>query len=75
MNNINKLLIRFKVISLFGISQVVSVLAIVLLSLIIVRFHSVELWGEYAEILIWTNVFLLFLSFGKIGRASCRERV
>jgi O-antigen/teichoic acid export membrane protein len=64
MNNINKLLNRLKVVSLFGISQVVSVLAIVLLSLIIIRFHSVELWGEYAEILIWTNVFLLFLSFG-----------
>jgi O-antigen/teichoic acid export membrane protein len=64
MNNINKLLNRIKVVSLFGISQVVSVLAIVLLSLIIIRFHSVELWGEYAEILIWTNVFLLFLSFG-----------
>lgn len=55
---------RLKTISLYGISQIVSVLSIVLLSLIIVRYHSVELWGEYAEILIWTNVFLLFLSFG-----------
>ena len=22
------------------------------------------MWGQYAEVLIWTNVFLLFLSFG-----------
>ena len=32
--------------------------------MVIVRFKSVELWGEYAEILIWSNLFLLFLSFG-----------
>ncbi len=64
MNPLKKAKHRIKVISLFGISQIVSILSVVLLSLVIVRFKSVELWGEYAEILIWSNLFLLFLSFG-----------
>ena len=64
MNPLKKAKHRIKVISLFGVSQIVSILSVVLLSLVIVRFKSVELWGEYAEILIWSNLFLLFLSFG-----------
>lgn len=55
---------RLRTISLYGMSQVFSVLSILLLSLIIVKYHSVELWGEYAELLIWSNFFLLFLSYG-----------
>ena len=64
MNPLKKAKHRIKVISLFGVSQILSILSVVLLSLVIVRFKSVELWGEYAEILIWSNLFLLFLSFG-----------
>ena len=64
MNPLKKAKNRIKVISLFGVSQILSILSVVLLSLVIVRFKSVELWGEYAEILIWSNLFLLFLSFG-----------
>ena len=64
MSKKSKHIRRLKTISLFGVSQLTSVLSIVILSLIIIRFHSAELWGQYAEVLIWTNVFLLFLSFG-----------
>ena len=64
MSKKSKHIRRLKTISLFGVSQLISVLSIVILSLIIIRFHSAELWGQYAEVLIWTNVFLLFLSFG-----------
>ena len=64
MKQRNKIFKRLKTISLYGLSQVLGVFSILLLSLIIVRFHSVELWGEYAELLIWSNFFLLFLSFG-----------
>ena len=64
MSKKSKHIRRLKTISLFGVSQLTSVLSIVILSLIIIRFHSTELWGQYAEVLIWTNVFLLFLSFG-----------
>jgi len=59
-----KIIDRFKTISLFGMSQLLSAFSILILSYIIIQFHSVELWGEYVEVLIWTNVFLLFLSFG-----------
>ncbi len=62
--NQSKIIQRLKTISLFGMSQILSVLSVLILSFIIVKYHSVELWGEYAELLIWTNVFLLFLSFG-----------
>jgi O-antigen/teichoic acid export membrane protein len=55
---------RFKTISLYGLSQLLGVTSILLLSLLVVKFHSVELWGVYAEILIWSNFFLLFLAFG-----------
>ena len=62
--NQSKIIQRLKTISLFGMSQLLSVFSVLFLSFIIVKYHSVELWGEYAELLIWTNVFLLFLSFG-----------
>tara|TARA_R110000787_G_scaffold43892_2_gene107472 strand:+ start:46931 stop:48100 length:1170 start_codon:yes stop_codon:yes gene_type:complete len=62
--NTKKIIDRFKTISLFGMSQLLSAFSVLILSYIIIQFHSVELWGEYVEVLIWTNVFLLFLSFG-----------
>lgn len=64
MSQKGKYLKRLKTISLFGMSQLLSVFSVLILSYIIIQFHSIELWGEYVEILIWTNVFLLFLSFG-----------
>ena len=63
MNN-KKIIERLKTISLFGISQLLSAFSVLILSYIIIQYHSLELWGEYVEILIWINVFLLFLSFG-----------
>lgn len=59
-----KLYDRIKTITSYGIGQILSVFSVLVLSLFIVKFHSVKLWGIYAEILIWTNLFLLFLSFG-----------
>ena len=64
MKQKKKIISRLKIISQYGVSQLLAVFSILLVSLIIVRFHSVELWGEYAELLIWSNFFLLFLSFG-----------
>jgi O-antigen/teichoic acid export membrane protein len=59
-----KILGRIKTISFYGMSQLLSVFSVLLLSLVIVKYHSVVLWGEYVELLIWSNFFLLFLSFG-----------
>lgn len=64
MKQKKKIISRLKTISQFGVSQLLAVFSVFLLSLIIVRFHSVNLWGEYVELLIWSNFFLLFLSFG-----------
>lgn len=55
---------RLKTISLYSISQLLSFLSVFLFSIFIIKFHSTKLWGEYAELLIWTNFFLLFLGFG-----------
>jgi len=55
---------RLKTISLYGVSQILGVASVLLISLIIVTYHSTELWGHYAEILIWSNFILLFLNFG-----------
>lgn len=63
MNN-KKIIDRFKTISLFGMSQLLSAFSVLILSYIIIQYHSLDLWGEYVEVLIWINVFLLFLSFG-----------
>jgi hypothetical protein len=64
MSQKGKYIKRLKTISLFGMSQLLSAFSVLILSYIIIQFRSIELWGEYVEILIWTNVFLLFLSFG-----------
>ncbi|MDC8005762.1 hypothetical protein POV27_17035 [Aureisphaera galaxeae] len=60
----NKITKRLTTISLYGMSRLLAVASVLLISLVIVTFHSTELWGEYAEILIWSNVVLLFLGFG-----------
>ena len=64
MNLTEKLYQRFKTITLYSVGQILRVFSVLLLSLYIINFHSVTLWGSYAELLIWTNFFLLFLSFG-----------
>ena len=64
MSQKGKYIKRLKTISLFGMSQLLSAFSVLILSYLIIQFHSTELWGEYVEILIWANVFLLFLSFG-----------
>lgn len=64
MNLTEKLYQRLKTVTLYSVGQILSVFSVLLLSLFIIKFHSVALWGSYAELLIWTNFFLLFLSFG-----------
>lgn len=64
MNKKEKIISRLKTITQNSISQILGVVSVLLLSFIIVKFHSVELWGQYAKLLIWSNFFLLFLSFG-----------
>jgi len=64
MKQKKKIISRLKTISLNSISQILGVFSVLLSSFIIVKYHSVELWGEYAELLIWSNFFLLFLGFG-----------
>ncbi|MDO5977703.1 hypothetical protein [Flavivirga spongiicola] len=60
----SKILSRLKTISLYSLSQILTVFSVLLLSFIIIKYHSTELWGQYAEILIWSNFFILFLGFG-----------
>ena len=64
MDQKKKIISRLKTISQNSISQILGVFSVLLLSYIIVKYHSVELWGEYAELLIWSNFILLFLGFG-----------
>jgi len=64
MDQRKKNISRLKTISQNSISQILGVFSVLILSLVIVKFHSVELWGEYAELLIWSNFILLFLGFG-----------
>ncbi len=59
-----KILHRFKTVVLYGTGQILSVLSILILSIFIIRFHSKELWGAFVELLIWSNLILLFISFG-----------
>ena len=67
MNLKEKLYQRLKTVTLYSAGQMLSVFSVLLLSLFIIKFHSVTLWGSYAELLIWTNFFLIFLSFGSYG--------
>ncbi|MDY8138861.1 hypothetical protein [Aquimarina sp. 2201CG5-10] len=60
----SKIRSRLKTISFYSLSQVLGVFSVLLLSFIIIRFHTSELWGRYSEILIWSNFFILFLGFG-----------
>ncbi len=64
MNSIHKLLTRFKVISLYGLSQSITPLGHLLISYFIIKFKSIAFWGSYVEVLIWVNLILLLLSFG-----------
>ena len=64
MDQMKKNISRLKTISQNSISQILGVFSVLILSLMIVKFHSFELWGEYAELLIWSNFILLFLGFG-----------
>ena len=63
-NLIKKLILRFKIVSLYGLSQSIAPIGQLLISFIIIKYKSIELWGGYVEILIWINLLLLFLSFG-----------
>jgi len=64
MSIFNKLLIRFKVISVYGLSQSITPLGHLLISYFIIKFKSIAFWGSYIEVLIWVNLILLLLSFG-----------
>ncbi len=64
MSIINKLFVRLKVISLYGLSQSITPLGHLLISFFIIRYKSISFWGSYVEVLIWINLILLLLSFG-----------
>jgi hypothetical protein len=64
MSIINKLLIRLKVISIYGLSQSITPLGHLLISYFIIKFKTIAFWGSYVEVLIWVNLILLMLSFG-----------
>lgn len=64
MTDRNKIWHRFTTISLYGMSQLMMLASVLLISFVVVRWHSTELWGHYAELLIWSNVILMVLGFG-----------
>jgi len=64
MSIINKLFIRLRVISLYGLSQSITPLGHLLISYFIIKYKSIAFWGSYVEVLIWVNLILLLLSFG-----------
>ncbi|WP_462252461.1 MATE family efflux transporter [Ekhidna sp.] len=55
---------RAKASSLYGLSAIVPLVGQLLISLIIVRFHSANLWGDYVQNLILANIILLIGGFG-----------
>ncbi len=61
---LNKFLARLKIISLYGFSNLSTLIAQLVLSFIIIRMHSVDLWGEYVEIWLWLQLIVLFSYFG-----------
>ncbi len=64
MSQRSKIWQRFRTVSEYGVSQLLTLASVLFISIVVIRFHSNELWGHYAELLIWGNVILLFLSFG-----------
>lgn len=64
MGIFSKLISRFKVVSLYGLSQSITPLGHLLISYFIIKYKSIAFWGSYVEVLIWLNLILLFLSLG-----------
>lgn len=63
-NWVKKLKKRLKTVSVYGIGQSAGALSQLIISYLIIKFNSIELWGSYVEILIWVNLLLLFSAFG-----------
>lgn len=59
-----KALHRLKTISLFGVGQAIPMVAQLIISLLIIKYHSKDLWGEYVELLLWVNFLAIFFYFG-----------
>ncbi len=60
----SKLLTRAKTVSLYGFGQSIPMVAQLIISLLIIKKHSVELWGEYVTLLLWVNFIVIFSYFG-----------
>ena len=61
---LKKLISRLKVISLYGLGQSISPFGKLVFSYLIIKYHSIELWGSFTQIAIWVYLILVFLSFG-----------
>ncbi len=59
-----KLFDRLKTVSVYGLGQSIPILAQLAISLVVIKQHSVALWGEYVELLLWVNFLALFSYFG-----------
>jgi len=60
----SKLLMRFKLASMYGVSKSINALVQLLISYLIIKQHSVSLWGEYVELFLWVNLIAVFSYFG-----------
>ena len=60
----SKLLTRAKTVSLYGFGQSIPMVAQLIISLLIIKKHSVGLWGEYITLLLWVNFIVIFSYFG-----------
>ncbi|KAA3615770.1 MAG: hypothetical protein D8M58_16395 [Calditrichaeota bacterium] len=62
--NLLKQFSRLKTISSYGLNQLITPLSQIIISLIVIRYHDVELWGSYVQILVLAGLILIFTSFG-----------
>ena len=59
-----KLITRFKLVTIYGLGQSLNSFGLLIVSLVVIKFKSIEFWGTYVELHIWINLLLLFASFG-----------
>ncbi|MEX0291394.1 MAG: hypothetical protein AB3N14_19980 [Flavobacteriaceae bacterium] len=61
---ITKLIRRLELVSLYGVSKSVEPITQLLISYVIIKQNSVDLWGEYVELFLWVNAIAIFSYFG-----------
>lgn len=55
---------RLKIIFSYSLSKSIGPIGQLIISYIIIKYKSIELWGNYSEVLIWVYLILLGISFG-----------